>query len=64
MYATLDAMALAILVQEWRSSGRINKYTWIGVGWIVLQQGVHAAIIGTAFFTGIVQWLGSLAYYR
>jgi hypothetical protein len=64
MYMTLDAMALAIIVHEWRSSGTIDKYTWIGSGWILLQQAVHAAIIDTAFFAGVVQWLGALAHYR
>ena len=64
MYLTLDAMAVAIIVQEWRRHGTIGKYTWIGSGWIVLQQVVHWAIIDTAFFAGVVQWLGGLASYR
>lgn len=64
MYITLDLMALAILIQEWRQSHTINKYTWIGVAWIVMQQTVHGLIIDTAFFAGVVQWLGSLAVYR
>jgi hypothetical protein len=64
MYLTLDAMALAIIVHEWRRHGTIGKYTVIGAGWIVLQQVVHWAIIDTAFFAGVVQWLGALAHYR
>lgn len=64
MYLTLDAMALMIVAHEWRSHGRIGKYTWIGAAWLVLQQAVHWAIIDTAFFAGVVQWLGSLATYR
>lgn len=64
MYATLDLMALAIIAHEWRQSGAVSKYTWIGAGWIVLQQVVHAAVIGTAFFGSFVLWLGSLAHYR
>lgn len=64
MYITLDAMALAIIVHEWRRTGAINKYTWIGTGWIVMQQLLHAAIIDTAFFAGVVQQLGALVYYR
>ncbi len=64
MYATLDAMALAIVVHEWRRNGSIGKYTVIGAGWIVLQQAVHWAIIDTAFFAGVVEALGSLARYR
>jgi hypothetical protein len=64
MYATLNAMALAIIVHEWRQSGTINKYTYIGAGWIAMQQIVHATIINTAFFGGAVLWLGDLVYYR
>jgi hypothetical protein len=64
MYMTLNAMALAILVQEWRQQGVINKYTWLGVGWLVMQQVVHALIIDTPFFVRVVHWLGSLAVYR
>jgi hypothetical protein len=64
MYLTLDAMAVAIIVHEWRRNGTINRYTWIGAGWIVAQQAVHWAIIDTAFFAGIVQGLGALAHYR
>jgi hypothetical protein len=64
MYATLDAMALAIIVHEWRRHGSIGKYTLIGAGWIVLQQAVHWAIIDTAFFAGVVERLGALVYYR
>lgn len=64
MYMTLDAMALAIIAHEWRTSGEIGKYTWIGAGWIVLQQILHAALINTAFFGSVVLWLGGLVYYR
>jgi hypothetical protein len=64
MYLTLDAMAVAIVVHEWRRTGAIGKYTIIGVGWLVLQQAVHWAIIDTAFFADAVRALGSLARYR
>lgn len=64
MYTTLNVMALVIIAHEWRQSGRIDKYTWIGAGWLVMQQILHAAIINTAFFVGVVLWLGGLVYYR
>jgi hypothetical protein len=64
MYTTLNAMVLAIIIQEWRQSHAISKYTWIGVGWIVMQQVLHAAIIDTEFFAGVVRQLGGLAVYR
>ena len=64
MYLTLDAMAVAIIVHEWRRHGTIGKYTLIGAGWIALQQAVHWAVIDTAFFAGVVRSLGTLAQYR
>lgn len=64
MYTTLNAMALAIIFHEWRRTGTINKYTWIGTAWLVMQQIVHATIVDTEYFTGVVQQLGGLVYYR
>lgn len=64
MYMTLNAMALAILVQEWRENHKINKYTWVGIGWLAMQQVVHALVIDTAMFAEVVHWLGDLAVYR
>ena len=64
MYATLDVMAIAIIVHEWRRHGTIGRYTLIGAGWIVLQQVTHWAIIDTALFADVSQWLGTLARYR
>ena len=64
MYMTLNAMAVAIIAHEWRTSGAIDKYTWIGTGWLVFQQILHATLINTAFFGGVVLGLGGLVYYR
>lgn len=64
MYLTLDAMAIAIVVHEWRRTGAIGKYTLIGVGWLAMQQALHWAIVDTEFFAEVVRSLGSLARYR
>jgi hypothetical protein len=64
MYITLNCMALAILLQEWRQNRSINVYTWIGVGWIVMQQVLHVAVIDTEAFANVVRLLGSMAVYR
>lgn len=64
MYITLNLMALAILFQEWRQHHAINKYTWIGVGWIVIQQIMHATVIETEMYYDVQAWVGSLAFYR
>jgi hypothetical protein len=64
MYITLNLMAIAIIVQEWRASGAINKFTWIGAGWIVLQQVLHAMVGMSELAVDVTYWLGSLAHYR
>jgi hypothetical protein len=64
MYLTLDAMAIAILVHEWRSNGRINAYTWLGVAWIVLQQALHYPATHSQWFADVVYTLGGIMHYR
>jgi hypothetical protein len=64
MYLTLDAMALAILVQEWRSSARISVYTRLGVAWIVLQQLLHYPVTHSRWFADFVYGLSGMVHYR
>ena len=64
MYITLNLLALAILIQEWRSSGRIGKYTIIGVAWLVVQQTLHATILDTVFFKDFIYDLAGMVRYR
>ena len=64
MYITLNLMALAILIHEWRTSRAINLYSWIGAGWLVLQQILHASLIDSEFYGGVVRQLGGLMVYR
>lgn len=64
MYATLDAMALAIVIQEWRSTRRISGYTMLGVGWILVQQALHYPVTHAQWFDGFVYAVGGLMHYR
>ena len=64
MYATLDAMALAILIQEWRSSARINTYTRLGVAWILLQQLLHYPVTHSQWFAHFVYSMSGMVHYR
>ena len=64
MYLTLDAMALAILVHEWRSSARISGYTGLGVAWIVLQQALHIPVTQAQWFADAVYMLSGMMHYR
>lgn len=64
MYLTLDAMALAILVHEWRSNARISAYTWIGVAWIVVQQLAHYPVTHAEWFASAVYGISGMIHYR
>jgi hypothetical protein len=64
LYLTLDAMALAILVHEWRSSGGIGRYSLIGAGWLLLQQVLHVPATNSALFLEFCQYLAGLVRYR
>ncbi len=64
MYTTLDAMALAILIQEWRSTRRISGYTLLGVGWILVQQALHYPVTHSQWFANFVYGLSGMMHYR
>lgn len=64
MYLTLDALALAIVIQEWRSTRRISGYTLLGVGWILVQQALHYPVTHAQWFGDFVYAVGGLMHYR
>ena len=64
LYVTLDSMALAILVHEWRSSGKIGKYSMIGAGWIFVQSLVHVPVVHSDWFLEAVRFVAGLIRYR
>jgi hypothetical protein len=64
MYLTLDAMALAILVHEWRGNRSISAYTWIGVAWIVAQQLLHYPATHAEWFAAWVYDVSGMVHYR
>lgn len=64
MYMTLDVLAIAILVQEWRSSRRISGYTMFGVAWILVQQALHYPVAHSQWFADFVYVAGGMMHYR
>ncbi len=64
MYLTLDALALAILLEEWRSSGRLGVPTLLGVGWLLLQQLAHPLVVDSAWFAAWTYDVSGLVHYR
>lgn len=64
LYLTLWSMALAILLQERRSTGRISGYSMIGAGWIFLEGALHEAVVGSPAFNQIAAGILGLVHYR
>ena len=64
MYLTLDAMAIAILLHEWRRTQRVSRYSMVGVGWLLLQQLLHYPATHSAWFADFLYALTGLVRYR
>src|SRR5690606_6083484 len=64
LYLTLWTMAAAILAHQWRRTGRIDRYSAFGAGWIVLQGLVHEAVVGSAWFETLSGAILNLVHYR
>jgi hypothetical protein len=64
MYITLDLMALAILMQEWRATRRIGMHTRIGVAWILVQQALHYPVTHSQWFADFVSAMCDMVRYR
>ncbi len=64
LYVTLDSLAAAILVHEWRSTGKIGKYSMIGAGFIFVQSLVHVPIVHSDWFLEAVRYVAGLIHYR
>ncbi|MEO6387122.1 MAG: hypothetical protein ABIT16_01695 [Croceibacterium sp.] len=64
LYLTLWAMALAILVHEWRRTGRISGYSRFGAGWIVAEGVLHPFVVNSPGFDRFAAGLLGLVHYR
>ena len=64
LYATLWTMAAAILLHEWRKTGRIDRYSLFGAGWIGVEGVMHKLVVGSAGFDWLAGAILSLVHYR
>jgi hypothetical protein len=64
LYATLWTMAAAILLHEWRKTGRISGYSLFGAGWIVVEGVMHKLVVGSAPFDRLAGAILGLVHYR
>lgn len=64
LYLTLWTMAGALLVYEWRKTGRIGGWSLFGAGWIFVQGAVHEAVVGAGWFSEFSRALLEMSRYR
>lgn len=63
-YLTMAALATAILVHDWRTTGRINGASKIGAAVVFGQELLHWPISNSAVFADVTAFLTGLVYYR
>ena len=64
LYLTLWTMALAILIHEWRRTGRISGYSLFGAGWIFVEGAMHKVVVHSPPFDSFAAGLLGLVHYR
>lgn len=64
LYATLWTMAAAILLHEWRRTGRVNRWSLFGAGWIMAEGALHKAVVHSPPFDRFAAGLLALVHYR
>jgi hypothetical protein len=64
LYLTLWTMAAAILLHEWRRTGRIGGYSLFGAGWIVAEGLAHKLVVHSPPFDAFAASLLALVHYR
>lgn len=63
-YLTMAAIATAILIHEWRTTGGISNTSRVGAAVVFGQQLLHVPITKSAAFAELLSFLSSLVYYR
>ena len=63
-YLTLDALVLAMLVNDWRTNGRIGAASMIGAAFVLTPQLLYPLLVDSAAFAGFAYALGELSGYR
>lgn len=63
-YLTLDALAIAMLVYDWRTIGRASAASLTGAAFVFGPQLLYPLIANSAAFERVVALLGGIAHYR
>jgi hypothetical protein len=63
-YLTMAAIAIAIIIHDRRTTGKITNASKIGAAVVFGQQLLHFPVSNSAAFVDFTAFLGSLIYYR
>lgn len=63
-YTTMALLAAALIVNDWRTNGKLSFASKVGGAYVFGEQLLHWPISQSAVFADLAQWLGSLVYYR
>jgi hypothetical protein len=63
-YLTLDALAIAMLVNDWRTNGRITSASLTGAAFVFVPQLLYPVLVDSAAFASVAYAIGEMSGYR
>ena len=63
-YLTLDALAIAMLVNDWRTNGRITAASTTGAAFVFVPQLLYPFLVDSAAFASVAFAIGEMSGYR
>jgi hypothetical protein len=63
-YLTMAAIAVALIANDWRKSGKLSYASKVGGAVVFGQMLLHAPLSQSAAFDSLTRFLSSLMYYR
>lgn len=63
-YLTLDALAIAILIHDWRTRGKLSAASLTGAAFVFVPQLLQPLIVDSAAFASVSALLAGLTHYR
>ena len=63
-YLTLDGLAIAMLIHDWRTLGKLSGASLVGAAFVFVPQLLQPLIVDSAAFASLTAMLIDLAYYR
>jgi len=63
-YLTLDGLAIAMLIHDWRTLGKLSAPSLVGAAFVFVPQLLQPLIVDSAAFASLTRMLVDLVYYR